>query len=63
VCFNKRVVGCKGFKLIQNRSEKPRKHSRILTLLGAVWNSMPVSFDISAATLTSKPFLVFNPCV
>lgn len=32
------------------------------TLLGAVLKSSPVTFDISAATLTSKPFFVFNPC-
>ena len=33
----------------------------MLTLLGAVTNSIPVSFEISAATLTSKPFLVLRP--
>ena len=31
------------------------------TLLGAVLNSSPVSFEISAATFTSKPFFVFRP--
>jgi len=33
------------------------------TLLGAVWNSKPVIFEISAAILTSNPVLVFKPCM
>jgi hypothetical protein len=33
----------------------------ILTLLGAVWNFNPVMSEMASATLTSKPFLVFNP--
>lgn len=32
------------------------------TLFGAVLNSRPEIFEISAAILTSKPFLVFKPC-
>jgi hypothetical protein len=31
------------------------------TLLGAVWNFNPVMSEMASATLTSKPFLVFNP--
>lgn len=34
-----------------------------LTLFGAVLNSRPVSLDISAATLTSNPFLVLRPYI
>lgn len=31
-------------------------------LFGAVLNGNPVTLEISSATLTSKPFLVFRPC-
>lgn len=32
-------------------------------MFGAVLNSIPVSLEISAATLTSKPFFVLRPCI
>ena len=40
-----------------------RRREIVVTLFGAVLNSMPVIFEISSATFTSKPFFVFRPYV
>lgn len=36
--------------------------ARASNLFGAVMNSYPVIFEISAATFSSKPLFVFKPC-
>lgn len=59
--FDKRIMTSQGLKLRQGqRNGRPR--TWLPALFGAVLNSRPVIFEISAATLTSKPFLVFKPC-
>lgn len=53
---------CIQLKSVQAFRTKSVEMEHVYTLLGAVLNSRPVILEISAATLTSKPFLVFRPC-
>jgi hypothetical protein len=62
VCFDKSVMRSKGLKLDRFLAYCWKIHVTVLTLFGAVLKSKPVIFDISTATLTSKPFFVLRPC-
>ena len=63
--LDERVVGGESLELQKTFSDATaiRRREIVVTLFGAVLNSMPVIFEISSATFTSKPFFVFRPYV
>ena len=63
MCLDECIMGSEGLELYgTGLDELPYLTLyMVLTLFGAVWNAKPVIFEISSATLTSKPFLVFKP--